>query len=557
METSAGPRIVQDEDRERRVLIPKEQALWLFERFTELGVLNVPAAYRLTAPADPGVLQAAVDELLSRHPVLRTIFPEIDGVPVRRVLEPTHPLVECPVERVEVDSSTLDGQLSLFARRPFDLEGSIPIRVGHFVGEAAGDVLCLVVQHIACDAESFGVLIDELGRFFAAIQNGEPLPADLVDVAPELIEACASPEDIDYWHRRLAGAESAPRHLNIGRSGATRTSYDASLLSVVLSDAAAEGTRTLAKQLGMTPNIVLLTAYGLLLSLSGMGEDVVIGVPVDVRGHAARAVVGYHVNLIALRTPMPATSTFREIARASRDGFLEGLAHAQASLDEVYPGSYESSGQWQNPLFRHMLNYRPSRGPAAGGVFAEASVPVNTGYTRLDLQTTIMASGDDLLVYATYSDELFAREDVQALLDRLDLMLRVCSQMPDMTVADLGILTGRTSALRPVEVPSHEPEAPPVAEDPASDDEPTREATALLVEIWRGLLRSPEVDADSHFFRCGGTSMQAAQLVARIRSATGVRLSLRHVFRAPTPRELAAVLTDQAAALPSQQRVGS
>lgn len=46
-------------------------------------------------------------------------------------------------------------------------------------------------------------------------------------------------------------------------------------------------------------------------------------------------------------------------------------------------------------------------------------------------------------------------------------------------------------------------------------------------------------DLDGAVFRSGGNSLRAAQLVARVKSRTGVKLSLRHVFRAPTPRQLA------------------
>jgi aryl carrier-like protein len=66
-----------------------------------------------------------------------------------------------------------------------------------------------------------------------------------------------------------------------------------------------------------------------------------------------------------------------------------------------------------------------------------------------------------------------------------------------------------------------------------------RELAELLAGMWREVLRAPELDTESHFFRSGGSSLQAAVLVARVRSRTGAALTLQQVFRAPTPTLLA------------------
>jgi acyl carrier protein len=63
-----------------------------------------------------------------------------------------------------------------------------------------------------------------------------------------------------------------------------------------------------------------------------------------------------------------------------------------------------------------------------------------------------------------------------------------------------------------------------------------------LAAIVAALLRSQSVGPDDNFFLLGGHSMLGAQMIARIRDAFGVELSLRTLFESPTVATLAAAI---------------
>jgi hypothetical protein len=73
----------------------------------------------------------------------------------------------------------------------------------------------------------------------------------------------------------------------------------------------------------------------------------------------------------------------------------------------------------------------------------------------------------------------------------------------------------------------------------AGSDDPM---TVLLAEGWREVLGHGRFDARSHFFRCGGHSLLAAELAAWLEPRLGTRPPLKVLFRNP-------VLADQADAL--------
>jgi hypothetical protein len=68
---------------------------------------------------------------------------------------------------------------------------------------------------------------------------------------------------------------------------------------------------------------------------------------------------------------------------------------------------------------------------------------------------------------------------------------------------------------------------------------PRTPAEQALCGIFSELLGFPQVGIRDNFFELGGHSLLATMLLSRIRSAFGVEVPLREVFRTPTPEGLA------------------
>lgn len=91
------------------------------------------------------------------------------------------------------------------------------------------------------------------------------------------------------------------------------------------------------------------------------------------------------------------------------------------------------------------------------------------------------------------------------------------------------------------------PEAGTIPDTPlTTSDEPT-ETETILTGIWKDLLNTPGIGLDDDFFCLGGHSLLGMRMFTRIQKRFDVSLPLAMLFRAPSVRQLAALIDERRA----------
>jgi amino acid adenylation domain-containing protein len=424
-----------------RTLGRRQYSFWILQQLVpDSAVSNLSIAFRTPRPLRWWPMHAAVNHLIGRHPALRTRFPDAADVPLRHVSAPSD--VELSVEVGAVTEAGMMARLHQAARMPFDLGSELPIRLSLWHVSGGGSVALLVMHHIAIDAMSFAVLMDELTRTYDAIADGSGIPDALRGEVPATAEPPARPEDCRFWSEHLRGIDSAQAALPGARPSPARPTFAGATVTGSLTPETTSAVATLRRKLGSTENLILLTAYYLTLFRHGAGPDLVVGVPVTDRAASAPAGIGFGVSTLPLRVIFDPDASFAELARRVREVFLAGAQHSSVSVEELLADVGHHSQDWWMPLFRYMYNYRPwdiadVRIAGERPEFPEM-LPEDT---QLDIHLIVNSGRQPPVLITNYSTELHDEADVVAMVGRMQALLCAAADDPSRPVAELEMAT--------------------------------------------------------------------------------------------------------------------
>lgn len=304
---------------------------------------NVPFAVAFEAHVDRGRLEAFLSAFVLRHRNLRTRFYIADGKFHRELASP----IPVQLERVSrgPDYSTVpeltENELSSLVRsfaRPFALDQSPLIRAG-VVTDGTRDVLLVDAHHIVFDGRSLEVFVTEL-RTWERVGEHSSDDVDKAEAIPQL--ALAQAEDArSHWARVLADRKPSPElGFAQGRSenelGARDLPVTGTLRSAI---------DHLCITHAMTPFTVYAAAAAIVIAKHTMSDDLILGVPVDIRPHlGVEEDVGMWVNTVPLRL-RPAEDKsqakfLKEVAECSRIS----LEHSGLPLPEIAAAAGAVSG---------------------------------------------------------------------------------------------------------------------------------------------------------------------------------------------------------------------
>ncbi len=152
-----------------------QQALWFLQQMApESTAYNISRAVRIHSLLDVEALENAFQMMLNQHPALRTTFSAAEGGPLQHVRSE----VQVAFEQVDAggwNPVQIEKALAEESYRPFDLLHGPVFRVCVFRLSPQDHVLHLAVHHLVADFWSLMVLMEEAGRFYAALVQGSAL----------------------------------------------------------------------------------------------------------------------------------------------------------------------------------------------------------------------------------------------------------------------------------------------------------------------------------------------------------------------------------------------
>jgi amino acid adenylation domain-containing protein len=477
--------------RPRRVPLSfAQQRLWFLYRLEGPSpTYNVPLAVRLDGPVDLDALRAALSDVVSRHEVLRTVYPEFEGKPYQQVLEWAPTL-------------HTGGTLREAAHRAFELDREPPFEARLVDGQ----VLSLLTHHIASDGWSADRLLADLTTAYTARLRGRrpdwtPLPVQYADYAlwqRDLLGNAADPDSLSatqlaYWTGQLA---ELPDELALpaDRPRPTTPSFEGDAVRFSLSPETHAALSALAREAGATVFMTVHAALAALLNHLGAGEDISLGTPVACRtDDALDGLVGFFVNTLVLRTDVSGNPTFRQLVERVRRTDLDAFAHQDLPFERLVEVVNPARSMGRHPLFQVVLAYQQGPGEAVPfGAASRREEHVDFYAARMDLSFHLFEQRNGLDGWLVYSKDLFDQSTVDDLVRRFVRLVETLVAEPDQPLARTTVLTEAEREMRFDDHPIPETTLPALIEAQVAR---TPDATAVIFEDER--LTYAELDARS------------------------------------------------------------
>ncbi len=295
-------------------------------------ILNCPT--HITGHVDLAVLQGALDDVVARHELLRTVVVRDADPPYQQVFPPC----QVPLEVKDLPPAagkSPDMVIQELARQTATISArEVPLlraRLCRF--DDSDSVLFLTVHHSVSDAWSLEVIMRDLGAFYAARVTGIPARLPPVRQYREFTEwqrasATSSAEDgaPAYWRDKLRGAReftmpndrphpesySRPYSLHIHGIEADVTAKAAAL---------ATASRT-------TLFSVLLSAFYVLAhEITGATDLTIRAFTAGRDVEQFHNTMGLFINLVPFRTDLSGCASFRDIVAHTKETFIDAIAY--------------------------------------------------------------------------------------------------------------------------------------------------------------------------------------------------------------------------------------
>lgn len=355
---------------DRNRLLPlsfSQQGLWFVDKLEGgSSQYNIPAAFKLSGNINFRAMQGALDGLLERHEVLRTVYVEDNGDVGQRV----QPITSIDLQRVDLLSYDEDKQQKILRElvtkemsEPFDLKCDLMIRVKLVVLAEREHVLLFTMHHIASDGWSQAILVREFMMYYESLckQVQCPLPpleiqyADYAYWQRNYLDEKKIVKQLDFWKKRLSGAPKyhslpldrprKPQQLFSGRTFAWQLDIDTT-----------NALKQLAKTNGSTLFMVLYTAYSVFLGRWSQTRDIIIGSPIAGRTHPQVApLIGYFINSIVYRTQWTEQQSFLSILKENRQHTLGSFDNQDIPFEALVDKLNIERELSYSPLFQLMF----------------------------------------------------------------------------------------------------------------------------------------------------------------------------------------------------------
>jgi len=452
------PKILPREEGGQIPLSLAQERLWFLEQINPGDASGtISRATKITGQLKPEWIRRALQEIINRHDSLRTTFATNqlnsvrDSKPAQLIVanrEVEVPVVDLSHEPLNQRETKARDLARSAVQLPFDLTLGPLLRATLFKLGECEHVLLLNLHRIVCDDSSLQILIDELWSAYNAfadedVSSKPRLHIQYADYAlwqRKLIEDEKTKSALDFWRAHLQGAPTVIE-LPTDRPRPRVRSWHGESVWVELENELVEELRAIGEYEGATLQVVLLSAFKVVLARHSRQDDLVVGYTVSNRAAAeTQQLIGALTSVLSLRTNLSGDPTFLELLSRIQTTIVEAQAHS-VPFEKLLEKLELEPSLSHAPVFQVSFNSQKTNcGGEASGLKLEEFV-FDEGIARFDLEIDVIENSGHHDCRFRYNTDLFDRATIQRFGDHFKTILKGIVSNPDQRVCGLPMLT--------------------------------------------------------------------------------------------------------------------
>ncbi|MEM8909284.1 MAG: condensation domain-containing protein, partial [Bacteroidota bacterium] len=207
------PAIIAKERPQKIPVSDGQKRLWTIHQLEGSTHYHIHHLQRFHDHLDVDAFESAINDLINRHEILRTVFYEADEAVYQHIMPKDHWKMQVD----ELDQATSFDQIRSIVReeanKAFDLSADHPLRARLLRYDTESYLLILVVHHIAMDGWSKDILISDLLELYRARAERrsnklKPLSIQFADYAiwqQTFLDQKTEEQQLAYWNEKLKG----------------------------------------------------------------------------------------------------------------------------------------------------------------------------------------------------------------------------------------------------------------------------------------------------------------------------------------------------------------
>ncbi|WP_028545532.1 type I polyketide synthase [Paenibacillus taiwanensis] len=527
-----------------------QQRLYTLSAIGKNDPYNMVNVLKVKGKLDRHKFERVFYEIVMRHESLRTRLYVEDG-------EFKQEIVEHVAFKIEVIQRDFQEELDALIEKlvtPFNLSETPLFKVILIEEGDHEGTLIFNFHHTIADGISMNIFVKEFMQLYA---NERLLPVtkqyrEFVQWEAQYMMSNEKKQSEQYWLNKLAGGLNAlklPTDFPVG----AESDFAANTVHMKLGSELVQDLKLVSKRNKCSLFMLLAAAFNLLLKQVTGKEEICIGTPVTNRADGSfNESIGMFTNTMVLQNNLSANKTFLTFLNEVKQNCLEAYSHMYYPFHLLVNLLKKDRSSRANSLNVRFVYEKTDERVLTIDNLELTLYDYKIKLSDFDFVIEILEENGLFHIGMTYKTSLFKEATIERWGQYYKRILEFITHHDHDDNDTLKLKDFETIGFEEIDqlLSAHEQpdrEALPVLIDvgaTAGYEAPRNEVEDVIAKVWEATLGTKPIGINDDFFKMGGDSIKAIQLISRAR-AKGYHFEVDHLYKNPTIKQLVSLVEEQ------------